>query len=377
MFLIWVYLMFPRGGIPAGILHKRCGILRRATDLKTLGAHLLSLALPQAAWWSAWHCSRPLPCIAMSEEQHLFFRSNRPSCLSLPPIGSTYCGAFFRAIQLLCQPLHMQPICGETRSSLLGQTAANIEEKCFFIPLVKTARQPLSNPRHLLSRSDPSTARGSHLKYHHQIAHLRCLATQSQPQLHNKSEASTATQNSVSKENKITCPSLYAPKWRQHISRSLRISLVAFSLSVPSQTPWPTLKDAWVLGSAKPLTSILSTWPPSHLRNSIHSEAHSLAPFVPKASPAHMPAMYLPPTWNIDSDTIKNSFPEQTSSYFLPPHLSFSLSRLLDRSRYFIIVCDVSLMFYLHVLWPVSLNILPIDIFTKISFKPNRIHNIA
>lgn len=206
MFLIWVYLMFPRSGIPAGILHKRCGILRRATDLKTPGAHLLSLALPQAAWWSAWHCSRPLPCIAMSEEQHLFFRSNRPSCLSLPPIGSTYCGAFFRAIQLLCQPLHMQPICGETRSSLLGQTAANIEEKCFFIPLVKTARQPLSNPRHLLSRSDPSTARGSHLKYHHQIAHLRCLATQSQPQLHNKSEASTATQNSVSKQNYMPLP---------------------------------------------------------------------------------------------------------------------------------------------------------------------------
>lgn len=272
MFLIWVYLMFPHGEIPAGILHKRCGILCRATDLKTPGTHLLSLALPQAAWWSAWHCSRSLPCIPTSEEQHLFFRSNCPSCLSLPPIGSTYCGAFFIAIQLLCQLLHMQPICRETRSSLLGQTAANIEEKCFFILLVKTARQPLSNPRHLLSWSDPETARGSRLKYQHQTAHLRCSATQGQPQLHNKPEASTDTQNSVSKENKITCPFLCAPKWRQHISSSLRISLVAFSLLVPSQTPGPLsrIRESWFQQSP---------WPPFCLLDLLPT---SVTPYIPK-----------------------------------------------------------------------------------------------
>lgn len=149
-----------------------------------------------------------------------------------------------------------------------------------------TARQPLSNPRQLLSWSHPSTARGSHRKCQHQITQARHSAAQGQPQLHNKSEASTATQDSVSKENKKIA---YAPVCSQmkktHKQLSEKPTCGFFSASVFINTLAHSEGSMSPSASAKPLTSILSTWPLSRFHNSINPKAHTLGPFCSKGPP--------------------------------------------------------------------------------------------
>lgn len=53
-----------------------------------------------------------------------------------------------------------KPVSGEIGSSSFSQTAANIGQKWFFIPLVETARQPCQTLDILFSQSDPLIAMG-------------------------------------------------------------------------------------------------------------------------------------------------------------------------------------------------------------------------
>lgn len=143
----------------------------------------------------------------------------------------------------------------------------------------------------------------------------------------------------VSKQNKkITCSCC---------SQMKGTHLGLFSMPGPLQTLWPIFEDPWFpcsSASAKALAAVLSTWPlppPPQLCKSQSTHAGSV--LFQRTSLVHMPAKHAPPTWTTYSDTIQNSFPEQTSSYFRPLHLSsFSLLSLSKA---------VILLSYLTCLW--------------------------